>query len=550
MNSPTESRTARLRWPERVGYGVGDAGFNFYWAVIGSYLVFFYTDVCRIPAAAVATMVTVTKIVDAITDPAMGAVADRTRTRWGRFRPYILFGSVPLMGAAVLALSAPDSDYAGKLWWAYATYGLLMVTYTMVNIPYNSLSGVLTSDPNERTALNSSRFFFAYLTSIFVGAATPGVVRWFGGGDLYAPAGWRMTMGVYAAVATILFVLTFVSTTERVQPAARQRSDSAWQDLRTLFACRPWLVLFLVAMAFMITMTLRSASSAYYFRYFVGRVDLLGTYVGIQFAGLLIGATSAAYVTRFIGKKRLLMVALLAAAGWSALLAAVPQPPPPGVVTTDETSPPSIDSSTLLSSSHQAGDQYSWVKHERVFWIFTRRTALVPSGQALNVSQLRGAVISVVRTRVDGSIQDSAAWPRSLVIIFILNLLISIALGFKAPLTWAMYADVADYNEWRTGVRATAMTFSATTFSQKLGSAAGSALLLSVLAALGYEAGRLQSGASTWGIVYMQSLIPAGFAVGTAALLGWYRLDDDTLAGVQLELQRRLSASADAEDPA
>ena len=124
---PRHDRLAKLSWKERIGFGLGDAGFNFYWAIIGSYLVFFYTDIFGISAAAAATMVTVIKVMDSFTDPVMGAIADRTKTRWGKFRPYLLFGSAPLMVAGILTMTTPDFGPSGKLVWAYLTYGILMV---------------------------------------------------------------------------------------------------------------------------------------------------------------------------------------------------------------------------------------------------------------------------------------------------------------------------------------------------------------------------------------------------------------------------------------
>ena len=129
-------RNAKLSWGEKIGFGLGDAGFNFYWAIIGSYLVFFYTDVFGISAAAAATMVTFTKIIDAVTDPVIGGIADRTNTRWGKFRPYLIWGALPMMGAGILTMSTPDLGDTGKLIWAYATYSLLMLCYTILNMPY------------------------------------------------------------------------------------------------------------------------------------------------------------------------------------------------------------------------------------------------------------------------------------------------------------------------------------------------------------------------------------------------------------------------------
>ncbi|MEO0789770.1 MAG: glycoside-pentoside-hexuronide (GPH):cation symporter [Bacteroidota bacterium] len=536
---PSNNRLARLSWRERIGYGLGDAGFNFYWAIIGSYLVFFYTDIFGITAAAAAVMVTVTKVIDAVTDPVMGAIADRTETKYGKFRPYLLFGALPMMGAGIMTMTTPDLDSTGKLIWAYVTYSFLMLMYTVLNTPYNSLSGVLTANTQERNAINSTRFFFAYFSSIIVGAATPEIAEYFGDGDRYSAYGWQMTMTIYAIIASVLFCITFFATKERVKPPVDQVKTKPIEDFKDLLFCRPWIVLFVLAMAFMITMTIRGSSSAYYFRYFVERIDLLGTYVGLQFLGLMIGAMSCAYVTRFIDKRKLLGICLSIVGILSIAFTFVPKPTTQGVLSLSELEVSSLDAADLIGSAHSEGDQYEWVRREKVFWIFHEQVTLAETSQILDASELEDEVISVSRIAADGTRTDSAAMPREIYLIFLLNFVISVALGFKPPITWAMYADVADYNEWRTGRRATGMTFSATTFSQKIGNAVGSALLLSVLAAMGYEAGKIQSGASLDGIVYMQTIIPGLFAICTAATLVFYNLSDDKLEQIQKELNER-----------
>lgn len=531
-------RLAKLSWRERIGYGLGDAGFNFYWAIIGSYLVFFYTDVFGIPAAAAATMVLVTKIIDAITDPIMGGIADRTNTRWGKFRPYLIWGALPMMGAGILTMTTPDLDESGKLIWAYGTYSLLMLCYTVLNMPYNSLSAVLTANTQERNNLNSTRFFFAYLSSIVVGAATPELAEYFGDGDRYSAKGWQMTMTIYAVIASCLFVVTFLTTKERIQPAISQEKTNPLQDLKDLFLCRPWLMLFIVALVFMVAMTLRSSSAPYYFRYFVERPDLLGTYLGMQMAGLMVGALFASTVTRYIDKRKLMMLLMCIVASLSVAFTFVSKPAHLGVVevTTDQVQ---LDVKNLLSGEHSATDTYQWFHHEKIFWIIKEQVPLEETGPQINLNQAKGQVISVVRTRQDGSVQDSADLPKEIIWMFVLNILISIALGFKAPITWSMYADVADFNEWKNGRRATGMTFAATTFSQKLGSAGGSFLMLSVLAVMGYQAGQMQAGASLDSIVYMQTLIPGIFAFLTALALVFYNLTDKKLEQIQQEMKTR-----------
>lgn len=536
-----DDRLAKLSWRERIGYGLGDAGFNFYWAIIGSYLVFFYTDVFGIGAAAAATMVTVTKVIDAVTDPLMGGIADRTNTRWGKFRPYLIWGALPMMGAGILTMSTPDLDETGKLIWAYATYSLLMLCYTVLNMPYNSLSAVLTGNIQERNTLNSTRFFFAYFSSIFVGAATPELAEYFGDGDRYSAKGWQLTMAVYAVIASCLFVVTFFTTRERIQPLATQQKTNPWQDLKDLFTCRPWMVLFVLALVFMITMTLRGSSAAYYFRYFVERPDLLGNYIGLQMAGLMVGAMMASTVTKYIDKRKLMMALMCVVAILSIVFTFVPKPDRHGVVDIAGDEVIQLDAKTLLGSEHREGDSYQWLRHDKIFWIIKERVPLDETGAFLTLENAKGQVISVQRTGASGDVQDSADLPAEILWMFALNILISVALGFKPPITWAMYADVADYNEWKNGRRATAMTFAATTFSQKIGSAAGSALMLSVLAVMGYQAGQMQAGASLDSIVYMQTVVPGLFALLTALSLVFYNLTDRQLEAIQLELKARHS---------
>lgn len=532
-------RLAKLSWRERIGYGLGDAGFNFYWAIIGSYLVFFYTDVFGLSAAAAATMLTVTKLIAAITDPVIGGLADRTSTRWGKFRPYLIWGVLPMMGAGILTMSTPDLDDTGKLVWAYISYSLLMACYSLLNMPYNSLSAVLTANTQERNSLNSTRFFFAYFCSIFVGAATPELAEYFGDGDRYSARGWQMTMVVYSIIASCLFITTFLTTRERIQPPPNQEKTHPLTDLKDLFTCQPWLVLFVLALVFMITMTLRGSSAAYFFRYFIERPDLLGSYIGLQMTGLMIGAMFASTVTKYVDKRKLLIFLLCVVAVLSILFAFVPKPKSNGVVDIASNEAIQMDASKLLGQAHAEGDSYQWLRHDKIFWIIKEQVPLAETGPTLNLADAKGQVISVVRTHNDGTIQDSSELPIEIIWMFTLNILISIALGFKPPITWAMYADIADYNEWKNGRRATGMTFAATTFSQKIGSAAGSALMLTVLAIMGYQAGEMQAGASLDSIVYMQTIVPGLFALLTAFSLIFYNLTDKKLEQVQLELKAR-----------
>lgn len=443
-------RQVILKWNERLGFGAGDLGFNLYWTTIASFLAAFYTDVFGISAAAAGTMLFVTKIVDAFTDPAMGAIADRTNTRFGKFRPYLLFAGVPMAAAAVLTFTTPDLSDGGKLVWAYVTYTAMMLCYTVLNTPYSALSGVMTANSQERTTLISTRFFFAFTGGALVNKFTLPLVAELGGGDEIR--GWQLTMLLYSVIATAVFCVAFATTKERIAPALRQKTN-ALDDIKDLIRNRPWVILFVLAMVIMMTITMRAGSAYYYFTYYIERPDLLPSYLFWQMVAYAAGALLAPFMTRYIDKAKLLML-LMAIVG-------------------------------VLSIS------FYFIPKDMIWAIFT------------------------------------------------LNILISLALGPKSPLTWSMYADTADYNEWKNGRRATAMTFSAATFSQKLGGSLGSAGMLWVLAAIGYVANEAQSGASQDGIALLQTAVPGVFALLAMCVTRFYTLTGDQLSIIQKELESR-----------
>lgn len=451
----TQQSATPVRLREKIGYGLGDMGFNFYWANISAFLLIYYTDVFGISAAAAGTMMLVTKIVDAFTDPLMGAIADRTRSRFGKFRPYLLWLALPLAGAGVLTYSTPDLGETGKLVWAYGTYTLLMLVYTAINIPYSALSGVITSDSQQRTTLVSFRFIGGFSGGILVTYLTPKLVPLLGQGD--DVLGWQLTMLVFGIAAALMFLITFLTTKERIAPLSLQ-PNAVRQDLADLKNNKPWLVLFALALIIMVTITMRAGSGVYYFKYYVERPDLVGEFLSSYMLALALGAAATPLMTRFIDKKRL-MVLLMSLAG-------------------------------MLSIS----------------------LYFVPA--------------------------DAVG------VIFALNLAIGFVLGPKSPLAFSMYADTADYNEWRTGRRATAMTFAAATFSQKLGGAIASALIGWLLAAIGYVANEQQSSGSQTGIVLLISVIPGVIALLAAFVMRYYSLDNRQLAKIQFDLQQRKAEAA------
>ncbi|MBY5992856.1 MFS transporter [Ferrimonas balearica] len=304
------SPCAPLRFREKAGYALGDVASNIYWRVIDVFLFIFYTDVFGLDAAAVGTMMLVTRLIDALSDPAMGALADRTRHRFGKFRPYLLWGALPLAAAGVLTFTVPDLDGGGKLAWAYGSYVLLMLAYTFINVPYGALMGVMSGDSQQRTTLTSFRFIGAFSGGSLVAYLTPELVTWLGQGD--EATGWQLTLVLYGAVAAVLFALCFLSTQERV--AAPVKSASVRQDLKDLAGNRPWLVLFVLALVIMMTISLRASSGTFYLKYVAGREDLIGAFTLCYMLSLAAGAALTPLLTRFWDKRRLLMALMAAVA--------------------------------------------------------------------------------------------------------------------------------------------------------------------------------------------------------------------------------------------
>jgi len=297
----------KLSIKEKIGYSLGDSAANFIFQTVIMFLMFFYTDVFGISAGAVGTLFLVTRIWDAINDPVMGAIADRTNTKWGKFRPWVLWTAVPFGIIGFLTFTTPDLGPNGKLIWAYVTYTLLMMTYTANNIPYSAMTGVLTGDPEERTSVASYRFIFAMLAAFLIQGLTLPAVKYFGGGD--DQLGFQVTMGIFSFFAVIFFVITFLTTKERVQPDPEQVT-SFKQDIKDLMHNGPWVAIFFLTIFIFINLSLRGGISLYYFRYYVGREDLFSWYNVSGLAATMIGIfLSKPLATRF-GKRETFKICL------------------------------------------------------------------------------------------------------------------------------------------------------------------------------------------------------------------------------------------------
>ena len=267
-----------------LGYAVGDLGINLYFISTLTYLLYFYTDVLGISAAAAAGVFLVARMVDAVTDPLMGAIAERTRTRWGRLRPYLLWGALPLGAITVATFSVPDLNESGKVIWAYVTYTLFGILYTVVTIPYSALTASLTDDYQERTRLSTFRMAFAFSGALIVSVGVAQWVRMFAN-----PAeGYVLIMSIFACVATLLLLITFFNTKEVVQPPPEQKL-SLNDSLRAVFYNPPLLIVIALFTLGMLSFTVRQTVTIYYFSYNVGRPDLIGAFFAATLATMFVG---------------------------------------------------------------------------------------------------------------------------------------------------------------------------------------------------------------------------------------------------------------------
>ena len=293
----TGNSAVRLTYAQRVGYAAGDLGINLYFISTATYLLYFYTDVFGISAAAAASVLLVARVVDAVTGPLMGMSAERTRSRWGRLRPYLLFGAIPLGVLGVLTFSTPDLDDQGKLWWAYTSYILFGVLYTVVGIPYSALTSSLTSSHRERTLLSTIRMAFAFAGGYAISVGMLPLVGCFDD----PRSGFRNVMIAFSVVATGLLWFTFAATEERIRPPPLQQlkiSDS----FAAVFRNPPLLLVMLLFSGGMLSFTIRQTVTVYYLKYNVGREDLVALFFGITMPVMFVALLAVPRLAARFGK--------------------------------------------------------------------------------------------------------------------------------------------------------------------------------------------------------------------------------------------------------
>jgi len=450
-----------VKLKEKIAYGFGDMASSMFWKLFGMYLMFFYTDVFGLKAAAVGTMFLITRIWDTFFDPVAGTLADRTTSRWGKFRPYILYVAIPFGVTGVLTFSTPHLSAGGKLVYAYITYSAMMIIYSLINVPYASLLGVISPDAKERNTFASFRMAFAFAGSLIALALIEPLVTLFSKGASQQ-TGWQMAVAVIAVICVLLFLGCFAGVKERVQPIKEER-PSLKEDIADLTGNQPWWILLCAGIMALIFNSIRDGATLYYFKYFIQNTEAfkLGStsitystlYLVVGQAANIIGVILASPVANRIGKKNTYMGAMVIASVFSIL--------------------------------------FYWLGKDQ------------------------------------------------LILIFSFQLIISICAGIIFPLLWSMYADIADYSEWKSGRRATGLIFSSSSMSQKFGWTIGGALTGWLLDAFGFKANEVQGSSVQTGILLMLSFLPAIGSVLSIVFIALYPLSESRVAEIAIALEQR-----------
>jgi glycoside/pentoside/hexuronide:cation symporter, GPH family len=435
----------KLSFLEKSGYSCADAAANFVFMTMILFQTNFYTDVFGITASAAATILLVARLWDAFADPIVGVLADRTNTRWGKFRPWVLFTALPWCVVMVLAYTTPKGWSMGAM-IAYAaiTNILLMSIYSMNNMPYSALGGVMTGDVNERAKLNSFRFISVNAAQLIVGGLTlPLVAKFAVGHD--PQYGWRIVMTIWAVLCFVLFMITFLSTKERIQPPPQQKSDFK-QDFAGLIKNSPWIVMFAMTLVHFCILSFRGGALYNYYHHYA---DKAAMYDWVQMLGLTgpvlePGAPKPAGILEWLGY----------------------------IVHADR--------SNLANSS--VADVFNSI----INMIGTGVTIIVLLMSPVLSRKFGKKVVAVCGFGLAalGTFAFYLLGPTNINGMVLLTILIAICYAPTIPLIWAIYADVADYSEWKTGRRFTGIVFATICFALKTGLALGSSSFLWIMAGL------------------------------------------------------------------
>jgi glycoside/pentoside/hexuronide:cation symporter, GPH family len=487
------SNSQKLPVLEKIGYSLGDAGANFVFQTMILFQLNFYTDTVGIAAGIAGILLLVGRLWDAFFDPMMGVISDRTKTRWGKFRPWVLWSALPWGVVMILAYTAPEGTPMWKIVYACITNILLMTLYSVNNTPYSALTGVMTGDVNERTSLSSYRFVSAMIAQLMVGGFTLPLVAKFGQGN--DAKGWQMTISLWAVLCVILFVITFFSIRERIQPDPKQEK-SAKKDFGNLFKNGPWIAMFIITLAHFIVAAMRGGTVVYYFKYYINQDRLFEV---LQSLGL----------TDVTGT---------AAGGWWHYSLSTF-----GLIVNAQKSNVTDVGFSLFSMYSQF---ITVIGVLCATWLSIRfgKKTIVQVGFGLT-AVFMAAFIFLPADAIGAT--------------FLLEFLRAISFAPTIPLLWAMFADVADYAEWKTGRRTTGVVYATIIFALKVGLSLGAFFAGQLLDAYGYVKNVPQTPRALLGIRLTMSIYPAIFFVIVVICFFYYKIGKTLNLQIQDELAER-----------
>lgn len=478
---------------EKIGYSMGDGGANLAFQMMMMFQMFFYTDVFGIKATAAGTILLLARFIDAFVDPVVGALADRTESKWGKYRPWVLWTAIPFAVFFILAFTTPDLAERAKVIYAGVTYTLFMAIYSFNNTPYASLGGVMTGDIEERTSIASVRFVTATIATFIVQGLTLPLVTKLGNGTDNDPKGWFYTILLFAIVSVVLMIITFFSSKERIQPPKDQKNDFR-QDAKDLLGCIPWKAMFFLTLFLFITLALFGSAMNYYFKYYVDPAALQQFLLGF---GLVVDGDLNGW------QKFLNMFGLISKADMSNVF------------------------SVGFSMFNMAGQLITLagvlLLSQRLSSIFGKRNIFV-------VCLTLTALFTVLFFFVD---------PTQVGLMFIINLLKNAAYSVTIPLLWAMMGDVADFSEWKNNRRATGLCFAGIVFALKAGLGLGGLVCGAIMDAFGYVADQAQTTEALFGIRLSASVVPGVIFFICAMILLFYPITKKMNLTMQGELEDR-----------
>ena len=487
----------KVSMAEKVGYGLGDCSANLVFQMMMIYQTKFYTDVFGLEGAIAGTVMLVARIVDAFVDPTVGILSDRTQTRWGKYRPWVLWTALPFMVFYVLAFYNPGIEEKGLVaLYATISYTLLMTMYSFNNTPYSSLGGVMSSDIKERTSITSVRFVFSTIAQFVVqGLTLPLVSKFSDGGD--KAHGWLCTISLFAAVGFIFLLIVFFSARERITPPANQKNDTR-QDIKDVLSSVPWRAMFILTLFVFITLAMWGSAMNYYFENYVDKAALFAFLDKIGLVAAEPGNSVGYHVLNAFG--------------------------------------------LIVTSPDKA--------YEVGFGVFNMVGALVQFFGVIFLSEFlankygkkRTFIVCLSLTAIFTAMFYFPA-KDNVGMMFVLNFLKSLAYAPTVPLLWAMIADVADHSEYIHYRRATGFVFSGVVFALKAGLGIGGAVLGFLLSGFGYISGSgiAQSDTAVQGIILSSSLIPAAFFLVGVVALFFYPISKEYNEKMQAELSERRS---------